>query len=135
MEIFSSTPFSRSSKRYHPKSRPTGYNGTFDGRRKSVKTVTLGGSPKRTWRIKSVPKLKFKLILSSPVRLWRKLKNGYMNMMLNLGSSSSANGFGEKRIPKARQSSSTTYTPTEFDNRLVFEIYKSLVTSHELATN
>ncbi|KAL8123899.1 hypothetical protein AgCh_011777 [Apium graveolens] len=134
MEIFSSSPFSGSSKRYFRKSKPTGYNGTFDGRRKSVKTVTLGGSPKRSWRIKTVPKLKLKLILSSPMRLWRKLKNGYMNMMLNLGSSSSANGLGEKRIPKARQASATTYTNTEFDNRLVFEIYKSLVTSHQLAT-
>ena len=64
-----------------------------------------------------------------------KLKNGYMNMMLNLGSSSSAKGFGEKRIPKAHQSSTATYTTTEFDNRLVFEIYKSLMTSHEMATS
>ncbi|KAK1357476.1 Glycosyl transferase family 8 family protein [Heracleum sosnowskyi] len=136
MELFASSPFSGSSKRYYRKNRPTGYNGTFDGRRKSVKAVTLGGSPKRSWRIKNVPKLKLKLILSSPMRLWKKVKNGYMNMMLNLGSSSSsASGFGEKRKPKARQSSRVTYTNTEFDNRLVFEIYKSLVTSQELATN
>ncbi|KAK1357480.1 Phytochrome interacting factor 3 [Heracleum sosnowskyi] len=134
MEIFSSSPLGGSSKSYHRK-RPAGYNGTFNGRRTSAKTVTLGGSPKRSWRMKSVPKLKFKLILSSPMRLWRKLKNGYMNMMLNLGSSSSASGFGEKRIPKARQSSTATYTTTEFDNRLVFEIYKSLMTSHEMATH
>ncbi|KAK1357477.1 Phytochrome interacting factor 3 [Heracleum sosnowskyi] len=133
MEIFSSSLFNGSSKRYNRK-RPAGYNGTFDGRRKSVKTVTLGGSPKRSWRMKTVPKLKFKLILSSPMKLWRKLKNGYMNVMLNLGSSSSADGSAQKRIPKARQSSRVTYTNTEFDNRLVFEIYKSLVTSHELAT-
>ena len=129
MEIFSS-----SSKNYASK-RPTGYNATFNGKRRSAKTVTLGGSPKRSWRIRSVPKLKFKLMLSSPKRLWMKLKSGYMSMMLNLGSSSSAKGFGEKRIPKARQSSSATYTTTEFDNRLVFEIYKSLMTSHEMATS
>ncbi|WOG92894.1 hypothetical protein DCAR_0312171 [Daucus carota subsp. sativus] len=134
MEIFSSSPFRGSSKSDHRK-RPAGYNATFNGRRKSAKTVTLGGSPKRSWRIRTVPKLKFKLILSSPMRLWRKLKNRYMNLMLNLGSSSSAKGFGEKRIPKARQSSTTTYTTTEFDNRLVFEIYKSLMTSHEMATS
>ncbi|KAL8123898.1 hypothetical protein AgCh_011776 [Apium graveolens] len=133
MEMFSSSPFSGSSKRYNQK-RPAGCNATFDGRRKSVKIVTLGGSPKRSWRIKTVPKLKLKLILSSPMKLWRELKNGYINMILNLGRSSSANGSAEKRIPKARQSSRVTYTNTEFDNRLVFEIYKSLVTSHELAT-
>ncbi|KAK1357479.1 hypothetical protein POM88_050735 [Heracleum sosnowskyi] len=125
MEIFSSNPFGGSSKDYHRK-RAAGYNGTFNGRRKSAKTVTLGGSPKRSWRMKTVPKLKFKLVLSSPMRLWRKLKNGYMNMMLNLGSS---------RNPKARQSSRAAYNNTEFDNRLVFEIYKSLMTSHEMATN
>ncbi|WOG92897.1 hypothetical protein DCAR_0312174 [Daucus carota subsp. sativus] len=135
MEIFSSSSLSGSSKRYRRKSSPTGYNATFEARRKSMKTVTLGGSPKRSWRMKSVPKLKFKLILSSPMRLWRKLKNRYMNLMLNIGSSSSANGFGEKRVPKARQSSRVSSSNTEFDNRLVFEIYKSLVTSHELATN
>ncbi|KAL1824132.1 hypothetical protein ACET3Z_010910 [Daucus carota] len=130
MEIFSSSPFNRTSKRNNRK-RPVGYNATFDGRRKSVKTVTLGTSPKRSWRIRSVAKLKFKLILSSPMKLWRKLKNGDMN----LNSSSSANGLGEKRVPKARQSSRVSSSNTEFDNRLVFEIYKSLVTSHELATN
>ncbi|KAL8123896.1 uncharacterized protein LOC141718401 [Apium graveolens] len=134
MEIFSSSPFDGSSKSYHHK-RPSGYNGTFNGRRKGAKTVTLGGSPKRSWRMRTVPKLKFKLILSSPMRLWRKLKNGYMNMMLNLGSLGSANGLGEKRIPKARQASTATYTTTKFDNRLVFEIYKSLMTSHEMATH
>lgn len=90
-------------------------------------------APKRAWRIKVAPKLRFKMgtLSSSPLKLWRKLKNGYVNMMLNLANDGT-NVFGQKRIPKARQLPPVSYSPSEFEKRLVFEIYKSLVASREL---
>ncbi|KAK6151009.1 hypothetical protein DH2020_015941 [Rehmannia glutinosa] len=63
------------------------------------------------------------------------IENAYVNMMLrfanNSGSSNSVNVFGVKRIPKARDAK-MAYSRTEFENRLIFEIYKSMVASYEL---
>ncbi|GFP85336.1 hypothetical protein PHJA_000677300 [Phtheirospermum japonicum] len=72
------------------------------------------------------------------MRLWCRFKNAYMKMMLRLanasGTSNAANAFGQKRIPKARDAP-MNYSRTEFDNRLVLEIYKSMVSSLELGYN
>ncbi|KAM7516333.1 hypothetical protein LguiA_005916 [Lonicera macranthoides] len=100
--------------------------------RKNLKTVRFGGGPQRSWRIKVVPKLRLKAVILSPFKIWSKLKNAYVNMMLNLagkvGHSNNVNVFGEIRIPKARQVSKG-YSSNEFENRLVFEIYKALAAS------
>lgn len=101
--------------------------------RKNIKIVRFGGKVKRrVWKLR---KLRFKF--SSPLNLWKKFKNAYMNMMLKLSSSVSAlntgGSFGTKRIPKAR-TVPLAYNKTEFENRLVYEIYKSLVVSMELNT-
>lgn len=99
--------------------------------RKNMKVVKFGGNSKRGWKIRVAKKLKLKMSLS-PLKLWKKIKTGYVNMMLNLGNGGSS-VFGEKRIPQARQLQ-ITYAPTEFENRLVLEIYKSLVASRELSS-
>lgn len=127
--IIASNPLTESLKRFR---RRRGYNrfvGTSPNRR-NMKTVQMG-SAQRGWRIKYVPKIKLKMVLSTPFRVWRKLKNAYVSMMLNLGGN--GNVFGDRRVPKGRQVR-MSYSPTDFDNRLVLEIYKSLVTSRELAT-
>ncbi|CAN4083170.1 unnamed protein product [Withania somnifera] len=102
--------------------------------RKNIKVIRFGGrSPKRTWRIIATPKLKLKNI--SPLKLWNKFKNAYINMMLQLtGNVKDGNMFGTKRIPKAREVK-LAYTNTEFENRLIYEIYKSIVPSMELYPN
>lgn len=137
MELLSSNPLSGSLKGSRKRRGYNRYDGAASSssahQRKNMKIVRFGGIPQRAWRIKVVPKLRWKSMTAglSPLKLWRKLKDGYVNMMLNLAGNGTA--FGEKRIPKARQLPAS-YAPTEFDNRLVLEIYKSLVASRELAT-
>ncbi|CAI9766911.1 unnamed protein product [Fraxinus pennsylvanica] len=125
---------------------PSSSNGSFNNktRRKkgytytrlsTGKAIRFGGNrEKRSWRIKIHRRLRLKL--SSPLKLWCKLKNAYMNMMLKLArnTGSGINLFGSKRIPKARQIPNN-YSRTEFENRLVYEIYKNMVPSYELSSN
>lgn len=112
----------------------SGYNARHvRGGGRKMKTVRLGGSPQRAWRIKSSPKLKLKVILVSPFKLMKKLKNAYLNMMLTIsGGGGDGSTFGDKRVPKARHVPIASST-SEFDRRLVLEIYKSLVVSRESA--
>ncbi|XP_031108370.1 uncharacterized protein LOC116012835 [Ipomoea triloba] len=104
-----------------------------EGTRKSVKVVRFGS--KRSWRIKAVPKLRWKML--SPVKLWTRLKNAYVKMMLsfagNVGylGAGAGNGIEQKRIAGGK-GKKMGYTTTEFENRLMYEIYKSLVPSMEL---
>ncbi|XP_019173009.1 PREDICTED: uncharacterized protein LOC109168440 [Ipomoea nil] len=104
-----------------------------EGTRKSVKVVRFGS--KRSWRIKAVPRLRWKML--SPVKLWTRIKNAYVKMMLsfagNVGylSGGAGNGIEQKRIGRGR-GAKMGYTTTEFENRLMYEIYKSLVPSMEL---
>ena len=107
--------------------------------RKNMKVTRFGkanGNSKRIWRIKAIPKLKLKIL--SPLKLWNKFKNAYMSMMIklagNVNSLNNGNVFGAKRIPKAREAK-LGYTNTEFENRLIYEIYKSMVPSMELYPN
>ncbi|XP_057779586.1 uncharacterized protein LOC130998171 [Salvia miltiorrhiza] len=117
--------------------RRRGYNRLSPKNRSKMQVARLGGATKRSWRVRLAPKLRL-IRAASPLRLWSKLKNAYMNMMLrvaeNSGSSNTANVFGSKRMPKAR-GAPATYSNTEFENRLIFEIYKSMVSSFELGYN
>uniref|UniRef100_A0A5B7A7E7 Uncharacterized protein n=1 Tax=Davidia involucrata TaxID=16924 RepID=A0A5B7A7E7_DAVIN len=134
MEMFSKESSGSQLKRYWRRRQYQRLDGAAKSR-KNVKIIKIGGSPRRRfWKIKAIPKLRLKII-ASPLKLWTKFKNAYMNMMLNLagnvGTLNTGNVFGGKRIPKARQVYSTT---DEFENRLLFEIYKALMASKELAT-
>ncbi|KAF3972994.1 hypothetical protein ACB098_01G183300 [Castanea mollissima] len=105
--------------------------------RKNVKITRFGGSPRRrVWRIRAVPKLRLKNF--APLKLWTKIKNAYMNMMVglagNVGSLNTSNVFGGKRIPKERQVSHVVYSTEEVENRLILEIYRALIASRELST-
>ncbi|KAK4366324.1 hypothetical protein RND71_014204 [Anisodus tanguticus] len=108
-------------------------NHSLDGARRKKMNVTRFGGKRAIWRIKALPKLKLNMFSTS--KLWRKFKNAYVNMMLNLSRNVSylnnGNVFGGKRIPKARQVE-VSYTNNVFENRLMYEIYKSLVPSMEL---
>ncbi|XP_059451289.1 uncharacterized protein LOC132182106 [Corylus avellana] len=124
-------PIKGSLKRYWRRQRYQRLHGSKTSR-KNVKIVRLGDSPSRVWRLRAIPKLRLKIV--SPLRLWIKLKNAYMNTMLslagNVGHLSSSNVFGGRRIPKARQVS-LKYSSEEIENRLIIEIYKALA-SREL---
>ncbi|XP_021628386.1 uncharacterized protein LOC110626655 [Manihot esculenta] len=128
MELIS-TPFAGTWRRYWRRKRYQRLDGAFTGR-KNMRVVRFGGgSPRRAWKIR--PKLRIlKIAATSPLRLLRKLKNAYVDMMLNLaGNVSFLNNdtvFGNKRIPKARQAPAAAYSNEEFETRLVYEIYKAL---------
>ncbi|KAG9130924.1 hypothetical protein Leryth_006688 [Lithospermum erythrorhizon] len=95
--------------------------------KRTTKVVRLGGRAEAVNYYKlrvATPKLR----LMSPVKIWSKFKNAYTNMMLHLGASGDNNA---KRIPRVRQNQ-PKMTNTEFDNRLIYEIYKSLSVSMEL---
>ncbi|KAG9135635.1 hypothetical protein Leryth_002377 [Lithospermum erythrorhizon] len=122
-------PFSENVKRYRRRREYERVDST-KGRR-NMKVVRFGGTPKRSWRFRVVRKLHLRIV--SPIKLWTKFKNAYINMMLHLAGNNGTTTsiFGGKRIPKSRQVTSK-YSSIEFENRLVFEIYKNLVASMEL---
>lgn len=74
----------------------------------------------------------------SPIRLLARLRDAYVNAMLGLASKgsgfSTTNGpeaYWTKRIP---QSGSTRLGSTEYEKRLIAEIYKSLAASGEVVS-
>ncbi|KAL1566621.1 hypothetical protein AAHA92_02209 [Salvia divinorum] len=118
--------------------RKRGYSRLSPTNRRSLKVVRLN-SPKRSWRLRLTPKLRL-VRLASPMKLWCRFKNAYMKMMLRFanitGTSGAANtAFGTKRIPNKAREAPMAYSRTEFENRLVLEIYKSMVASLELGYN
>ncbi|XP_057984002.1 uncharacterized protein LOC131168501 [Malania oleifera] len=131
--MVSNYPFYGNLKRYWVRRRYHRLDGSVKNR-KSMKVARLGdGRRRRLWKIKAIPKLRLKI--ASPLKLWHKLKDSYINMMLNLagnvGQLNNGNAFGTKRIPKARKVP-VVYSNDEFENRLIFEIYKALTASREL---
>uniref|UniRef100_A0A7N0ZSP5 Uncharacterized protein n=1 Tax=Kalanchoe fedtschenkoi TaxID=63787 RepID=A0A7N0ZSP5_KALFE len=70
------------------------------------------------------------------VRLWRRFKDGYVDMMLRLAESVgefnySTNGFA---VPRRARDVKSEYTKEQFEKRIVFEIYKSLAASRHLGS-
>ncbi|XP_022759951.1 uncharacterized protein LOC111306318 [Durio zibethinus] len=127
-------PFPGTLKRYWRRRRYERLNGEVTRNKKNVKIKRFRGGSRRFWKIKAVPKLRWKIIASS-IKLLTKLKNAYMNMMINLagnvGHLNNDNTFGGKRIPKARKVP-MIYSSNEFEERLVYEIYKALIATREL---
>ncbi|CAI0451410.1 unnamed protein product [Linum tenue] len=141
MEIFGTKLYSGAGDRYWRSKR---YQKLQDGsiRNKNIRTVRLGGgqSPSRRlgWRIKAVPKLRLRLrvVMAAPLKLAAKLRNGYLDMMVRLaGSVGYLNTnlvFGNRRVPKARQVRSSC-TNEEFQNRIIYEMFKNISAAHELS--
>ncbi|KAM7278440.1 hypothetical protein ACFE04_005574 [Oxalis oulophora] len=133
-------PFYGSMKRYwkrkqYEKLEDDNYNNkSITSRKTNVKTI---GNKRRFWKIKTTPKLRLKKI-SSPMKLvWIKLKNFYVDAMLNLagnvGYLNTENTFGSKRVPKGRQIQ-VKYSSEQIEERIVYEIYKAFVASRDLST-
>ncbi|KAE8668928.1 hypothetical protein F3Y22_tig00112281pilonHSYRG00172 [Hibiscus syriacus] len=103
--------------------------------RKNIKVTRIGRRSRRFWKIRATPRLRWRMMIASPMKLLTKLKNGYMNTLLRLGGTvgylSANNEFGGKRIPKARKVA-LGYSNSEFDQRLLYEIYKNLCPALEL---
>ncbi|KAJ4707043.1 Transcriptional repressor NrdR like [Melia azedarach] len=141
MELMIPKPNYNSLKRYWRRTRYQKLDGTRAGSRwkKKVKITRLRGSSGRFWRIKAVPKLLLRINIVSPLQLWTKFKNAYVQMMNNwagkVGYLNDANVFGGKMIPKAGQGPAVNvvYSGDEVEKRLVLEIYKALVATQELS--
>ncbi|KAM0933248.1 hypothetical protein DsansV1_C36g0231891 [Dioscorea sansibarensis] len=112
-----------------------------------VRVVRLGGGDgtraqnqhqsttrRRFWRLKRAIKLRIKSW--SPFHLMAKLRDAYIEAMLRLAGKGSGLSIAagseplwDRRIPRSR----TVKTGrTEFEQRLIFEIYRSLVLSGEI---
>ncbi|KAK9034953.1 hypothetical protein V6N11_077005 [Hibiscus sabdariffa] len=107
------------------------YGGEAIKNGRTMKVTRMGGRSRRTWKIKAMPKLQWRAVIASPMKLLAKLRNGYMNMMLRIAGSVGEKEFGGKRIPKARKVA-LGYSNSEFDQRLLHEIYKNLIPALEL---
>lgn len=119
MERFSSASVRESSKKSR---KAKGYNGNYydangstsggsTPSRKNIKTVRLGDANKNHSHFegfKGSPSMSSTTDQSSPLRIWRKVKNSCYNML-----------HSDKSVPKSSRAS-------EFDNRVVLEIYKSM---------
>ncbi|QCE12916.1 uncharacterized protein LOC114185876 [Vigna unguiculata] len=118
-------------KRYFRRRRyqrlDSGGAATFTGERKT-KMIRLRRSPHRQWRMKAVPKLTW--MVRSPLKMFAKLKNAYMKFMLK--SMNTDNMFGNKNTLKIDRQTSKVRKNDAFEARLIFEISKALVASHEL---
>ncbi|GAB2210792.1 hypothetical protein Droror1_Dr00016076 [Drosera rotundifolia] len=108
-------------------------------KRRKIRVVKIKGkSPStssRFWRIKRV--LKLRVIKAacrggSPKTLWKRFKDGYINMMLRIAGGGGG-VFQGKRIPKERRIPVKYKGASEFEARLVMEIYKSLGTSRGIS--
>ncbi|CAK7344233.1 unnamed protein product [Dovyalis caffra] len=127
------TSFYGSWKRYWRRKRYQRLDGAITAR-KNMKVARFGGSPRRVWKIKAVPRLRILKNIASPFKLLRKLKNAYVNMMLSLaGNVDGTNVFGNKRVPRGRQVKAI-YPSEAFEKRLIYEIYKNLLATRELST-
>ncbi|KAH7847421.1 hypothetical protein Vadar_025866 [Vaccinium darrowii] len=103
-------------------------------KRKKLKIIRLGGKPRPLWRIKAVPKFPLKVV--SPLNVWTKLKDAYINMMLKFAgnfASISNNGdvFRGMRIANSPQVPvACSNSKEEYESKMVFEIFKSLLAYH-----
>ncbi|XP_058091774.1 uncharacterized protein LOC131237797 [Magnolia sinica] len=134
MEL-SSIHFYQSLKRYWHRRNYQRLEGTC---KRHVRVSRLGGSSKkrRFWKIRTIPKLRLKLKLPSPIKIAAWLRDAYVEAMLALQGStgylhSGGDGFGGKRIPRGRVAKASA---RDFENRMMFEIYKSILDSRELST-
>ncbi|CAL5350225.1 unnamed protein product [Camellia sinensis] len=123
-------------KRYLRRRRYQRLDNTTNNKR--MKITRLGSGSKnrrRVWKIRLSPKLRFKVALPSPMKLLAKFHEAYVGMMVRMVGDNDIDLFGGKRIPKGRSLPMMVSSSDEIvDGKLVLEIYKRLVSSHELSS-
>ncbi|CAL5192940.1 unnamed protein product [Lathyrus oleraceus] len=96
-------------------------DGAAAGDGKKTKVTRLR---KRQWRMRVVPRLTW--AIRSPLKMWTKVKNTYEKFMLR--SMNTETTFENQKTRDV----SKDYSRDAFEARLIFEISKALVASHEL---
>jgi hypothetical protein len=98
----------------------------LEGSGKKMKIIRLKRSTRKFWRIRTIPRLRW--VIKSPLKILSNFKNVYLNFMLkSLNIDSNIGG----QIPKAPQVSKD-YASDAFEVKLIYEISKALIASHEL---
>jgi hypothetical protein len=98
----------------------------LEGSGKKMKVIRLKRSTRKFWRIRTIPRLRW--VIKSPLKMLSNFKNVYLNFMLkSLNIDSNIGG----QIPKAPQVSKD-YASDAFEVKLIYEISKALIASHEL---
>eukprot|EP00262_Sarcandra_glabra_P019548 TRINITY_DN73_c0_g1_i1.p1 TRINITY_DN73_c0_g1~~TRINITY_DN73_c0_g1_i1.p1 ORF type:complete len:148 (+),score=10.32 TRINITY_DN73_c0_g1_i1:87-530(+) len=112
-------------KHYKRLDGPTGRR-----RKNRVELGTMGSNrKKRFWRIKLTPRLRL-FRIGSPKKLFRRLRDAYVNMMLGLSSS---RAFGGGFSYGADLGYGFTRPPLkEYDEKAIVEIYKSIMAQGQL---
>lgn len=105
-----------------------------------MRVARLGGNVKRSWKVRVMPRLRLRLriLLPSPVRILARMRDAYVDAMLRLSGkagslrSGADLSFGVQKVPKAKARVSKSAIE-DFESRLLFEIYKSIAESRQLA--
>jgi hypothetical protein len=100
----------------------------LEGSGKKMKVIRLKRSTRKFWRIRTIPRLRW--VIKSPLKMLSNFKNVYLNFMLK-SLNIDSNNIGGKQIPKAPQVSKD-YASDAFEVKLIYEISKALIASHEL---
>ncbi|KAH7516461.1 uncharacterized protein LOC107413320 [Ziziphus jujuba] len=141
MEIFESqTTYFDNLKRYWRRRKYRKLSGSRTIKRK-MKYARLGDgtspspSPRRSWKIRTFPKLRLRLV--SPLKLFAKFHEAYVDMMIglagNVAKSSRLGIFSGKKVASEKHISMVSSGEELVDSKLVLEIYNRLAASRQLA--
>ncbi|OEL14295.1 hypothetical protein BAE44_0024685 [Dichanthelium oligosanthes] len=115
-----------------------------DGKARGA-TQQLGAARRGGWGAMRRLRVRVRVVLAAPRRALARARDAYVGGMLALAKRASAlalpggaEGLWAKRIPRRKQQKLTAPNAaaraTEFEQRLILEIYKSIVASKELTT-
>ncbi|KAJ7943094.1 Transcriptional repressor NrdR like [Quillaja saponaria] len=138
MEIVPNTYY-ENLKRYWRRRRYQKLNDEKNKKKKKLKVLRLGSVREtnrgQVLRIRIIPKLKLGII--SLIKYLAKFHDAYVDTMIrlsgNAGNSRNYGLFGSKSILKSRQITMSC-GGEEVDGRLVFEIYKRMMSTREVAS-
>jgi hypothetical protein len=111
------------------------------GRKRTTLVTRLGDAQthrtrNRFFKLRSICRIHIRIL--SPIKILARIRDAYVSAMLGLASKGSAfstetgpEAYWTKRIPR---SGSTRLGKTEYEKRLIAEIYKSLVASGEVVS-
>ncbi|CAL4901689.1 unnamed protein product [Urochloa decumbens] len=114
-----------------------------DGKARSGATKQLGTARRGGggWGAMRRLRVRVRVVLAAPRRALARARDAYVGGMLALAKRASAlalpggaDGLLAKRVPRRKQLPAAPPKATEFEQRLILEIYKSIVASKELTT-
>lgn len=100
--------------------------------KKKLRIARLGSKKPRGFKLRIIPKLRLKFI--SPIRIFSKFHEAYVNTMIRLVGYNKTGIIEGKRVPRREPIPMVSTSSNEIvDGRLVLEIYKRMLSSRESA--